>query len=180
MSRPIYLFVSSSPDLAAEREALGQAVAGLPISLGWEIRHTPGPNEDIGEALAFIAGCDLSLVILGADFAAPMGLEWQETHSAGKRLLAYRKRTLHSPSAERLLRQSSVAWIPFDTPQELKTHLTSTLARTALDHGEELGLHLDDVQSLLAILEASERRDTADEPDRRRGAGQSGVILGRG
>ena len=29
---PIRLFVSSSPDLAPEREALGQAVAELPIS----------------------------------------------------------------------------------------------------------------------------------------------------
>jgi hypothetical protein len=179
MSRPIHLFVSSSPDLAAEREALGQAVAGLPISLGWEIRHTPRPNEDVGEALAFIAGCDLGLMILGTDFAAPMGLEWQEIHSAGKPLLTYRKRTLYSPSAERLLRRSSVAWIPFDTPQEFKTHLTLMLARMALDRGEEFGLHLDDVQALLALLEASEERDTAGEPDRRRGAGQSGVILGR-
>ncbi len=34
MARPIRLFVSSSPDLAAEREALGQAVAELPVSVG--------------------------------------------------------------------------------------------------------------------------------------------------
>jgi hypothetical protein len=179
MSRSIRLFVSSSPDLAAEREALGQAVAGLPISVGWKIRHTPRPNEEVGEALAFIADCDLGLVMLGTDFAAPMGLEWQEIHSRGKPLLAYRKRTLYSPSAERLLRRSTVAWVPFDTPQELKTHLTPTLARMALDRGEEFGLHVDDVQSLLALLEASKEDDTADEPDRRRGAGRSGVILGR-
>jgi hypothetical protein len=180
MSRPLNLFVSSSPDLAAEREALGQAVAGLPISLGWEIRHTPLPNEDASAALAFIAGCDLGVVMLGADFAAPMGLEWQAIHSAGKRLLAYRKRTLYSPSAERLLRRSGVAWTSFDTPQELKTHVTLTLAQIVLDHGEEFGLHLDDVESLLALLEAQKEPDTGDEPDRRRGAGQSGVILSRG
>lgn len=180
MSRPLDLFVSSSPGLAAEREALGQAVAGLPISLGWEIRHTPLLGEDVGPALAFIVGCDLGVVMLGADFAAPMGLEWQAIHSAGKRLLAYRKRTLHSPSAEWLLRRSGVAWVPFDTPQELRAHVTLTLAQIVLDHGEELGLHLDDVESLLALLEAQKERDAVDEPDRRRGAGQSGVILGRG
>jgi hypothetical protein len=179
MPRPLNLFVSSSPDLAAEREALGQAVAELPISLGWEIKHTPRPGEDVGPALAFVAGCDLGVVILGADFAAPMGLEWQAIRNAGKRLLAYRKRTLHSPSAERLLRRSAVAWVPFDTSQELKTDMTMKLAQIVLDHGEELGLHLDDVESLLALLETQKERDTVDEPDRRRGAGKSGVILGR-
>jgi len=99
MTRPIRLFVSSSPDLAPEREALGQAVAELPISAGWEIKHTPGPNEDARDTLAFIEGCDLCMVMLGADFAAPMGLEWQQVRGAGKPLLAYRKRALHSPAA---------------------------------------------------------------------------------
>jgi hypothetical protein len=180
MSRPLNLFVSSSPDLAAEREVVGQAVAGLPISLGWEIRHTPLGEEDMGAALAFIASCDLSLVMLGADFAAPMGLEWQAIQSAGKRLLVYRKRTLYSPSAERLLRRSGVAWVPFDTPQELRTHVALTIAQIVLDHGEEFGLHLDDVESLLELVQAQKEQDTGDEPDRRRGAGRSGVILGRG
>lgn len=179
MPRPLNLFVSSSPGLAAEREALGQAVAELPISLGWEIKHTALPGEDIGAVLAFIAGCDLSIVMLGADFAAPMGLEWQAIHNAGKRLLTYRKRTLYSPSAEGLLRRSGVAWVPFDTPQDFKADVTLTLAQIVLDHGEELGLHLDDVESLLMLLEAQKERDTVDEPDRRRGAGQSGVILSR-
>jgi hypothetical protein len=179
MSRPLNLFVSSSPDLTVEREALGQAVAGLPISLGWEIRHTPLGEEEIGTALAFIAECDLCLVMLGADFAAPMGLEWQAIQGAGKRLLAYRKRVLHSPSAEGLLRRSAVAWVPFDTPQQLRTHVALTLAQIVLDRGEELGLHLDDVESLVTLLQAQKEAVTVDEQDRRRGAGQSGVILGR-
>jgi hypothetical protein len=76
MPRAIYLFISSSPDLAIEREALGQAVAELPISAGFEIRHTvPGEAADIGETLAFIEQCDLYVIVLGADFAAPMGIE---------------------------------------------------------------------------------------------------------
>ena len=55
MPGAIYLFVSSSPDLVAEREALGQAVAELPISVGFEIMHTrPGEAADIGKTLAFI------------------------------------------------------------------------------------------------------------------------------
>jgi hypothetical protein len=92
MSGPIYLFISSSPDLIAEREALGQAVAELPISVGFEIMHTvPGEAADMGEALAFIERCDLHVIVLGADFAAPMGIEWQRAQDARKPTLAYAK-----------------------------------------------------------------------------------------
>lgn len=179
MTRPIRLFVSSSPDLAAEREAVGQAVAELPISVGWEIKHTPRPGEDAREPLVFIERCDLYLVVLGADFAAPMGLEWQRALGAGKPVFAYRKGVLHSPSAQSLLRRSDVVWAPFESPQELKAKVNRALAQAVLDQGEQFGLHLDDVQALLTLVEAEEE-ETPAEPDRRRGAGRDGVILGRG
>jgi hypothetical protein len=41
-----------------------------------------------------------------------------------------------------------------------------------------LGLHLDEVEALLALVGAEE--ETPAEPDRRQGAGRDGVILGRG
>jgi hypothetical protein len=177
MTGPIRLFVSSSPDLAPEREALGQAVAELPISVGSEIKHTPRPGEGAGEALAFLDRCDLYLVVLGADFAAPMGLEWREALSAGKPVLAYRKHVLHSPSAQKLLREWDVAWKEFESAQELKAHATQALAQAVLDRGEQFGLHVDDVEGLLALVEAEEE-ETPAEPDRRRGAGRDAVILG--
>jgi hypothetical protein len=174
---PIQLFISSSPDLAPEREALGQAVAELPISIGWEIKHTPKPGEDAHETLAFIERCDLYLVVLGADFAAPMGLEWREAQGAGRPVMAYRKRVLHSPSAQQLLRQSAASWTEFESPQELKGHVNRTLARTLLDRGEQFGLVLRDIEGLLALLGAGDE-DALAEPDGRRGAGRGGIILG--
>jgi hypothetical protein len=179
MSRPVHLFVSSSPDLAAEREALGQAVAELPISVGFEIRHTtPGEAADIGETLAFIEGCDLYVIVLGADFAAPMGIEWQRAQDALRPTLAYAKHEMHSPSAQRLLRESGAAWTPFESPAELKAHATHALAQMLLDHGENFGLHVDDIDGLLAVL-GKESEAPSDKPDRRKGAGRSSVILGR-
>ena len=178
MAGPIRLFVSSSPDLAQERESLGQAVAELPISVGSEIKHTPRPGEDAGEAVAFLERCDLYLVVLGADFAAPMGLEWLRAQGTAKPVLAYRKRVLHSPSAQKLLREWDVAWKEFDSPQELKAHATQALAQAVLDRGEQFGLHVDDVEGLLALVEAEEE-ETPAEPDRRRGAGRGAVILGQ-
>jgi len=178
ISRPVRLFISSSPDLAAEREALGQAVAELPISVGFEIGHTtPDESANIDETLAFIEQCDLYLIVLGADFAAPMGLEWQRAQGALRPTLAYAKRELHSPSAQKLLRESGVAWTPFETPQELKAKATQALVQALLDQGETFGLHVDDIDGLLAVL-GKEGKAPSDEPDQREGAGRSGIILG--
>jgi len=181
MARPIRLFVSSSPDLMPEREALGQTVAELPVSVGWEIKHTPRADEDARGPLAFVERCDLYLVVLGADFAAPMGAEWRQARGTGKPLLAYRKRVLYSPSAQMLLRQSDVEWTAFQSPQELKAQVTRSLAQAVLERAEQFGLHLDEVEALLALVGTEEEEEeTPAEPDRRRGAGRGAVILGRG
>jgi hypothetical protein len=171
------LFVSSSPNLVAEREAIGQAVAELPVSVGWEIKHTPRAEQEAHEALAFIARSDLCLVVLGADFAAPMGLEWRQTLGTGKLLKAYRKRELRSPSAQQVPRQSGVSWTDFESPQALKAEVSQMLAQVLLDRGEQLGLNLTDVERLLALT-GQEDGEPA-EPDRRRGAERGGVILRR-
>jgi hypothetical protein len=175
----IRLFASSSPDLTAEREALGQAVAELPISVSFEIMHTrPGEGADINKALAFIEQCDLYVIVLGADFAAPMGIEWQRSQEALKPTLAYAKQELHSPSAQKLLRESGIAWTPFELPQALKTHATQALAQMLLDQGEMFGLHVKDIDGLLAVLDKKDEEPSG-RPDRREGAGRGGIILGR-
>lgn len=179
MARPVRLFVSSSPELAAEREALGQVAAEIPIRVGWEIKHTPGPHDDPGEALSFQSGSDLFIVILGADFAAPMGLEWQVAEGAGAGIVAYRKRTLPSPSAMSLLRQAHVDWIGFGDTAEFRARVKTDLGRAILDRAEQFGLLLDEVEALVADLDAAEKGANS-EPDARRGAERGGVILGRG
>jgi len=181
MARPIRLFVSSSPDLAPEREALGRVVAGLPVSTGWEIRHTPRGDEPEGNTLAFIASCDLYIVLLGADFAAPMGSEWREALRNRRLILAFSKEVLRSPSAQWAHQQKDAHWEPFATAHELERALTQRLARALLDVGERLGLHLKDVEGLLRLLEEAEEEGNGKpgEIDRRTGAGRSGIILGR-
>jgi|YNPBryantNP2012_1023418.scaffolds.fasta_scaffold00126_7 hypothetical protein len=180
MARAIRLFVSSSPDMETEREMAGLAVAELPISQGWEIRHTPRPGESTTGALAFLAGCDLYVVILGADFAAPMGLEWNEAQRAAKALLAYRKLVLHSPAAQEFIRRAGVKWVDFTSPQEFKERFSRELAQMLLDRGETLGLHVEDVEALLALVQQEEKEAQAPaDLERRRGAGHGGIILGR-
>jgi hypothetical protein len=143
-----------------------------------------GEVADIGKALAFIERCDLYMIVLGADFAAPMGIEWQQSQNTLKPTLAYAKRELHSTSAQKLLRESSIArdagiaWEPFESPQALKAHATQALAQMLLDQGETFGLHVDDIDGLLAVL-GKKDEEPSGKPDRRKGAGRGGVILGR-
>ncbi len=178
MARSIQLFISSSPELGPEREWLGQAVAELPVSTGWKIKHTPRSGEDVREALAFIEQCDVFLIVLGSDYAAPMGLEWEQALRTSRPLLACRKYGLHSPAAQRLLRQSNIVWTEFQSHQELKDWVSQALATFLLDQGERFGLQLVDIERLLAEKKKTQDKQPA-EPDRRHGAGRSGVILSR-
>jgi len=92
MSRPIHLYISSSPDLYAEREAVAQIVAALPLTIGWRIGHTPLPGQQVGDDVVCVGAWDLYAVILGHDFAAPMGSELRQAFARGQRpMAAYRK-----------------------------------------------------------------------------------------
>jgi hypothetical protein len=50
--------------------------------------------------------------------------------------------------------------------------------RFLLDHGERFGLQLDDVEGLM-VLAQEKPGAGSNEPDRRSGAGASGVILSK-
>jgi hypothetical protein len=178
MARPIHLFVSCSPNLAVEREIIGQVVATLPISVGWEVGYTPMSGENSNLGIESIAQCDVFLTLLGHDFAAPMGSEWSEALRCNIKPVAYRKNATHSPSAQMHLRESRVPWQDFQTSEELRGMLTPRLARMLLDRGERFGLHLSEVEGLLALLQSSD--GALSEEESRTGAGHGGIILGRG
>jgi hypothetical protein len=184
MPRPIRLFVSCSPDLGEEREMLGRLIAALPVSVGWDVAYTPVSGELQRPGLITIADSDLLLVLLGHDFAAPMGVEWTAAMRLERPLLAFRKNVLNSPSAQLHLRETrrTTAWEEFDAPDDLRRKLTPRLAQLLLDRGEYFGLQLPEVEGLLALARAAADQPPASEAseDARRGAGRGGIILGRG
>ncbi len=180
MARAVRLFISSSPDLTSEREALGRAVAALPVSVGWEIKHTPRVGEDALEAAEFIERADFIVCALGADFAAPMGYEWSRAPSVGATVLAYAKRELQSPSAQAALREGALTPQPFASPAELAALVTRKLVRGLLDGSARFGLELAEIEPLLKLAGAEEGADQQPPDEERRGAERGGVILGRG
>ena len=174
MPEPIHLFVSSSHDLQMERDVLGQVVAEVPLTLGWQIAHTPADD------MARVRQCDLYVLLLGQDFSAPMGAELQQAQAIGRRPLAYRKRCTRSPSSQDAIRRLDVAWRSFSTLHALRTLLSRDLLQALLQRAVRLGLDLAELERLLARAQDEADKLEGSQLSRRRGeAGESGVILGR-
>jgi hypothetical protein len=178
MARPIHLYISSSPELQSEREIVGQVVATLPLAIGWRIDHTPLPGSP---GSGDVTRCDLYALILGQDFAAPMGAELRQASASGRSPLAYRKKCTRSPSSQDALRRLQVEWRGFSAPDELRVAFTRDLLQAILRRATELGLELDELEGLLELArQANDERERGEEPGPQRGdAGKSGVILGR-
>jgi hypothetical protein len=195
MPGPIHLYVSSSSELVAEREAIGQIVAGLPVTLGWQISHTPlssSPAQDASAMLGtaelgmLIEDCDLYALVLGQDLTAPMGFEVRSALARSRRpkgahlLGAYRKECTRSPSARDAVRTLEVSWQPYSNLAAFGAEFRRDLLRTLLDVGPSLGLVLVDMAFLLKSQQAEGKesegigRDVGQDH-----AGHSGRILGR-
>jgi hypothetical protein len=179
--KPIRLYVSSSPGLQLEREVVGRIVAWLPLTLGWQIDHTPLPGDHARDSLARVTACDLYLLILGHDFAAPMGAELRHALRVGRQPLAFRKKCTRSPSSQDAVRRMELEWRPFADLDTLRVWVTRDLLQFLLRQATVLGLDMSELEHLLGLAqEEAEHLSGARQAGRRHGeAGKSGVILGR-
>jgi hypothetical protein len=191
MSGPIHLYISSSAELVAEREAIGQIVAALPVTLGWEIDHTPlsGTPDALLSLAALemrIQSFDLYAIVLGQDLTAPMGFEVRSALADGRGLTgarlvgAYRKECTRSPSAQDAVRTWELKWKQYADSAGFGKLFRRDLLRALLDVGPSLGLDLADIERLIKDQQAEGPEATGAEGDVGRGhAGRSGRILGR-
>jgi len=190
MIKPIRLYVSSSPDLSAEREAIARVVAALPLAIGWQIGHTPLPGQLGGAGVVTVQECDLYAVLLGHDFSAPMGQELRVARSLSRvPFAAYRYDFTLSPSAQDALRTLDLDWKRVSSTggcfvsARFEAMFRRDLLEALLEQATTLGLKLGEVRRLLDEAregDAGREDRTADRVDRRRDeAGRSGRILGR-
>jgi hypothetical protein len=182
MPGPIRLYISSSPELSLEREVVGQTVAAMPLRIGWQISHTSRPGQLWEGEGARTEECDLYALILGHDFAAPMGAELRSWLARGRTPLgAYRRVCNHSPSAQDALRTLEMDWQRFTSVDGFRDLFRDDLLRALLGRAAALGLELDEIERLTLQSQGSKpKRAQGTDLDRRRSdAGQSGRILGR-
>ncbi len=176
MTKPIHLFVSSSPDLVEEREMVGQVIAQIGLNIGWRIGHTPRLGAEAEERALWVEECDIYAILLGQDFAAPMGEELLKVLSKQVKPLAYHKLRTPSPSTLNTLHHIPLRWKHFVTPAQFRTLFTRDLLKALIDQAEKLELNLADLAGMLRLLEPPPPLPTVTATG---DAGQGGVILGR-
>ncbi len=185
MRKRFHLFVSAGPDLEPEREVIGRVVAQLPVQLGWEIKRTPPPGEPRPADLAGVRQCDLFVLLMGRDIAAPVGIEWEAARQSGRRIVPLLRKGRRTPAAAIFLREAQVEWQLFESAAELEELVRAALIHVLLERAVDFGLAPEEWEALHRMRQA-ERKEKGREEDRAEGvlepagAGGGGIILGPG
>jgi hypothetical protein len=183
MAHRLRTFISSGPDLLTEREVVGQAIAGLPITLGWVIKYTPERQQPWETIKAAVEACDFYALLLGSDISAPVGSELDVARSAGKRISAFLKGVPRTPAAQVFMKQSPVHWRHFRGVEELVSLIQKAIVDQILELPETYGITVADWEALSTLShklgeEAPEQR-SGDTP-LHGGAGSNAVIVAPG
>ncbi len=151
MASQYVLYVSAAGDLRAERAALGQVAATLPVTLSWKIVLSPlvdGPLDRLA-----LAQSDTHVVLLASDIRAPIGLEWLLARRAGILPLAFRKarvaRTIAVSEFERQIGATQV-WTEFRSSTELRVMVQRLLADDILRRARHFSLTVAEIEKLRA------------------------------
>ena len=171
------LYVSISPDLAAEREAIGRAVASLPVDVGWEVSYTPSASDPTTVDPRDAARAHVYILALGEDIRAPMGVEWDSARRARLTPLALLHDGPRTPAAQAFQRAADVAWASYKSAGEVTRRVQAALAQALLDHAPVFGLSTTEWESLSEWLKTLQAPGAAAGEDERLGAGESGVIF---
>jgi hypothetical protein len=172
------LYISAGPDLDLEREFIGQAVAGLPISRGWEINYTPGIQERRGVDASPILGAHFRILLLGQDISAPVGWELWTAKRAGRAPTGIAKEVSRTLAAQTFWRESGLDWIGYHEPAELAALVQKKLGEAILADPVAYGLAMTEWEPLSAFIKHLDRAPGAQAPAGRvQGLGRSGVIL---
>jgi hypothetical protein len=172
------LYISAGPDLDLEREFIGQAVAGLPISRGWAIHYTPGIQERRGVDPSPILEAHFHLLLLGQDISAPVGWELWTAKRAGRTPTGIAREEGRTLAAQAFYRESGLDWIGYHQPVELVALVQKKLGEAILANPVAYGLAMTEWEPLAAFLKKPDRARGMQAPAGRvDGAGRSGVIL---
>ena len=151
MAQRLRTFISTGPDLVTEREVVGQAIAGLPISLGWVIKYTPERQQPWETVKAAVEACDFYALLLGSDISAPVGSELYVARSAGKRISAFLKEVPRTPAAQVFMKQSPAQWRFFSSEGELESLIQKVIVQQILEHPQTHGITVADWETLSAL-----------------------------
>lgn len=172
-NRPVTIYISAAPELMAEREALAQMIAKLPVTLAWHIVQTPREGELVDRQALQIAG--LFFLIMGSDIRAPIGTEWYLAQQTRRQTFPFLKQGVsHTPAGQVFVRDVRVPWRSFANTGQLSQQAQQLL----IDH---LLLHAVEYELTPAEITELEKRLAAGSPqtEEAKGAGHSAILISR-
>jgi hypothetical protein len=173
-NRPVTIYISAAPELMAEREALAQMIAKLPVTLAWHIVQTPREGELVDREALQIAS--LFFLIMGSDIRAPIGSEWYLAQQTRRQTLPFLKQgVVRTPAGQIFVRDIQIPWLPFASVAQLSRQAQQLLIDHLLLHAVEYAL------TPAEIAELEKRLTTAipTEPEAAKGAGHSAILISR-
>src|SRR5262245_13623931 len=173
-NRPVTIYISAAPELMAEREALAQMIAKLPLTLAWHIVQTPREGELVDSAALQLAG--LFFLIMGSDIRAPIGTEWHLAQQTRRQIIPFLKQGVaQTPAGQVFVRDIRVSWRPFTNTTQLSRQAQQLLIEHLLLYAVEYEL------TPTEIIELEKRLTTAApvETEEAKGAGHSAILISR-
>jgi hypothetical protein len=173
-NRPVTIYISAAPELMAEREALAQMIAKLPVTLAWHIVQTPREGELVDREALQLA--DLFFLIMGSDIRAPIGTEWYLAQQTRRQIFPFLKQGLaHTPAGQVFVRDIRVPWRSFINTSQLSRQAQQLIIEHLLLHAVEYGLTSTEIAELEKRLAAADSPQTEEA----KGAGHSAILISR-
>jgi hypothetical protein len=173
-NRPVTIYISAAADLMAEREALAQMIAKLPVTLAWHIVQTPQDGELVNTTALQVA--DLFVLVMGTDIRAPTGTEWHLAQQAQRQGVAFVKQgALYTPAGQVFIRQAGVTWRPFTDTAHLSRQVQQLIVEHLIVHAIDYALTPIEVAELEKTLASA----PAPQADEAKGAGHSAILISR-
>ena len=157
----------------AEREALAQMIATLPVALPRHIVQTPAEAEPID--LESLRTANLYFLIMGADIRAPVGLELHTAQQAGQSVAAYFKQNIpYTPAGQVFTRQARLNWQPFSDATNLSRQIRQIIVKYLLQQAITYALTPTEIAQLERIQHTPEPQEQNAQAE---GTGHSAVLL---
>jgi hypothetical protein len=173
-NQPVTIYISAAPELMAEREALAQMIAKLPVTLAWHIVQTPREGELVDSAALQIAG--LFFLIMGSDIRAPIGTEWHLAQQTRRQTFPFLKQGMpQTPAGQVFVRDIRVPWRPFTNATQLSRQAQQLLIEHLLLHAVEYDLTPTEIAELEKRLATAAPAETEEA----KGAGHSAILISR-
>ncbi len=173
----LHLYISAANDLAQERESLSQAVAEIPVTLGWRVIQSPVHGEPVDASA--VAQADVHILLLGSDIRAPIGLEWRLARRANRHPVVFLKRNaVRTMAAMDFVRyiERQISWREYNDITELRLQALRYMADHIFNLAGYYALKPDEIEKLTALRQKLET-DRQETPQLHGGIGESSILL---